>query len=168
MLHYSIENGILRIYFENTSHDIIVTLFQIILSSQRAGMYCVEIEGLEGTIATFIETCSSNDYKIYKKGKRNLFVSNLPTLFLVGKEWEDIRCFVDFIGSFNEGRMSLYCLDTCHIDLAKDLVSVNDQIWCHTYTKLNIFQDGDGVELSAGPLGCSFNKIMMWLTETNN
>lgn len=169
MLDYSIENGTLSIYFENASNETLFALFRVILSFQNDGMYCAEIDGLEGTIDDFVETCSSKEYKIYQNGKWHLWIRYLPTLFLVTKEWEDIHHFIDFIGSFNEGSMALYYLDTCHdlLQNNKDAERVREQIWRHTYVKLKIFQDGDGIEVIAGPRGYSSEKILRWLIETN-
>ncbi|MBQ9965702.1 MAG: hypothetical protein IJP22_03120 [Clostridia bacterium] len=114
--------------------------------------FFISIDGLESTLDDFIESCSSKDYCISDNGQYNLFVKNLPTLCMITYEWNDVITFYEYVGSFNEGQMSLLFLDSnfnfnfdfnnCKKD---DYYKINEY-----YFRIDVFPDGNEFEITVG------------------
>lgn len=128
--------------------------------------YFIAIDGLESSIDTFVESCSSENYCLYDNGKRNWLVKNFPTLFMLSEEWDDVKTLSDFVGSFNEGTMSLTFLSS-HTSVVLAKQSEKDKVFSelkkYSYVEVEILPDGDAFEITASVLGYDFKDIMNWL-----
>lgn len=139
------------ICFDKISKKHIVSLLETIRSEfckSKQLKFFISIDGLESTLDNFIESCNSKDYCIYDNGRYNLFVKSLPTLCMLTYEWNDVITFYEYIGSFNEGQMSLLFLDSdFNFDNYKkgDCSNINEY-----YVKIDVFSDGDEFEITTG------------------
>lgn len=143
----------ISINFDKISKKHIVSLLEMIRSEfckSKQLQFFISIDGLESTLENFIESCVSRDYCIYDNGRHNLFVKNLPTLYMITYEWNDVITFCEYAGSFNEGQMSLLFLDSdLHFDFGThkkdDYLNINEY-----YVKIDVFPDGDEFEITTG------------------
>ena len=154
MKHKCFENDEkITICFEKISKDHISSLFETIrheFYKSKQLKFLISIDGLESTLDDFIESCSSKDYCIYDNGRYSLFVKNLPTLCMLTYEWNDVITFYEYVGSFNEGQMSLLFLDSdFYFDFDNykkdDCSEINEY-----YLKIDVFSDGDEFEITTG------------------
>lgn len=163
----------LLICFDKKSQKDIVSLMECISTSiqqSKQAKYFISIDGVDGTIDTFIESCVSNNYRIYDNGRYRRFIKYMPTLCLLSNSWSDIITFYDFLGSFNEGQMCLSFIDSeisiiLENEAQKDRLF--DKIEKHCFVEIAVPPDGDVFEITCGSLGYDFMNIFNWLSKQN-
>ena len=144
----------ISIYFDEISENRFMTLFETLrceFCKSKHLKFLISIDGLESTLNNFIKFCNSKDYCIYDNGRYNFFIKYLPTLYMLTDEWSDIVTFCEYIGSFNEGQMSLLFLDSDYnfslADFQKDDYSKINEY----YFKIDVISDGCEFEITTDP-----------------
>lgn len=161
----------LIICFDKAPHKQMMSLLELIrfdLCQSKQIEYFISIDGLESTLDTFIESCSSSNYHLYDNGRYNWLIKTLPTLCILSGEWSDVVTFYEFIGSFNEGQMSLFILDSnfsLKFDSQKN--EVFSKIQDHCFVKIEVFPDGDVFEITSGSVEYNYKNIVNWLSKQN-
>ena len=168
--YFDDENKLI-ICFDKAPHNHMMSLLELIrfdLCRSKQLKYFISIDGLESTLNTFIESCGSSNYHLYDNGRYNWLIKALPTLCIISEEWNDVVTFYEFIGSFNEGQMSLFLLDSnfyCKFDSQKN--EVLSKIQDHCFVKIEVFPDGDVVEIMSSSVEYDFKNIVNWLSKQN-
>lgn len=161
----------LIICFDKAPYNQMMLLLELIrsdLCQSKQLKYFIAIDGLESTLDTFIESCSSGNYHLYDNGRYNRLIKNLPTLCMLSEEWHDVVTFFEFIGSFNEGQMRLFLLNSnfyFKFDSRKNEVFA--KIRDHCFVKIEVFSDGDVLEITSCSAKYNFKNIVNWLSKQN-
>lgn len=143
----------ITICFDKIPQNHIMSLLQLIryeFCKSKQLKFFITIDGLESTLDEFIESCSSKDYCIYDNGRYNLFIKNLPTLCMFTYEWNDVIAFYEYIGSFNEGKMSLLFLDSDFNFDFDNYKKDNCSKISEYYFRIDVFSDGNEFEITTG------------------
>ncbi len=131
-------------------------------------MCFISIDGLEVTLENFLKSCNTENYRLYDNGKCCWFVHYLPSLCLLSNRWSDVKTFCEFIGSFNEGQMSISFLDPefsvniCELNKKDELFTV---VRNNSFVEILIPPDGDVLEIISGGLGFDFEEIIKWMED---
>lgn len=159
----------LMVYFDEVPQNHMMSLFNLICADlQRFGQikYFITIDGAEGTLDTFVESCRSDNYHLYDNGRYNWLIKYLPTLCMLSNQLDDIITFYEFIGSFNEGQMHLLFLDS---NFSFKFENEKEILLCkvkeHCFIEINVFPDGDVFEITSGSVGYDFTNIVNWLKQ---
>lgn len=168
--YFDDENKLL-VCFDKAPHNQMMMLLDLIrfdLSQSKQIKYFISIDGLESTLDTFIESCSSSNFHLYDNGRYNWLIKSLPTLCILSEEWSDIVTFYEFIGSFDEGQMLLFLLDSNYkfnFDGQKN--EVFSKIQDHCFVKIEIFPDGDVFEITSHSVKYDLKNIVNLLSKLN-
>lgn len=170
---YSNDAKEIVISFDKSPENQMMLLFELIrteLSQLDQPSYFIAIDGLESTIDTFVESCNSNNYRLYDNGKHNWLIKNFPTLCLLSEDWHDITIFYKFIGSFNEGSIQLYFIDS-QICLSLSDEDQKDKLFAnindHCRVQIDILSDGDVFKITSKKTRSCFERIINWLAGQN-
>ncbi len=160
----------LIVCFDKAPHNQMMSLLEAIrfdLCQSKQIKYFISIDGVESTLDTFIGSCSSN-YHLYDNGRYNWLIKKLPTLCILSEEWSDVELFCEFTGSFDEGQMSLFLLDSnFYFKLDSQKNEVFSKIQDHCYVQIEVFPDGDVFEITSGSVEYDLKNIANWLSKQN-
>lgn len=157
----------LIVYFENASYSYtLLEWIRLDLCQFKQLQYFIVIDGLESTLDFFMESCRSNQYRLYSNGWRSWCIKALPTLCIVSEEWNDVVTFCEFIGSFNEGQMNLFLVDSnISLELNGQKNEVLSEMESHSFIKIEVLPDGDGIEITSSSVECDFKSIINRLSK---
>lgn len=117
--------------------DKIVRLFD------AANTYIFEICGADAE--GFLDNLKSDNYLLIKD-KKHLFLKDLELLFVLSKDLEDVKVFVDNIGQYNEGYMYFYILkdefELCDRQQIFEIIQKNKLV------TVKVEDDGDALGIS--------------------
>jgi hypothetical protein len=114
--------------------------------------YCILIDGLEVTIDNLLEELNSNTHLLIDNGKYKRIIKNLPTLCVFTNHQEDVNTFASYIGSFNEGSMSLFIMESFNSDVLKTEMSRENIINYaneNSIIQIDVTMDGDAIEIES-------------------
>ncbi len=145
----SIENSSnyeISIIFDNMSQkeksDIINTIVNIFANNQN---YFFSICGLDAD--NFLEDISSKQY-ILVTDRKHKFIKDLPELYVMTTYLSDVSIFNKYIGSFNEGSMCFYILnsnvkDPSLVINANDIEQMLEYVYDNSLLTIDITSDSD-------------------------
>lgn len=166
------ENKLL-VYFDKGAEKQMLAIMELLdkeINYSRQPKYFMVMEGVEVNIDAFLESCISNNYRLYDNGKYNMLIKNLPTLCLLSADWSDVVVFYEFIGSFNEGQMNLTFLESqvsFSLVYEEDKSNMIKKVRKHCIIEICVYSDGYLFEINSGNPKCKFTNLTNWLSVQN-
>jgi len=155
----------LIIFIDRKSKPELIRLFQLIDNSIITKKYFIVIHGLDLTIDRFADTCISKDFRLYKNGKYNRLIENLPTLYMLSSQWNDVLTFIDYFGNFNEGWMYLSFVDSAFSPVfidENDHEVILEKSHDHSIVEIDC-ENESALEIKPVSPDFPLEKIMTWL-----